>query len=137
VLKPATKGNGRQHLCLRLDGKTVTFDVHVLVAEAFLGPRPDGQEVCHIDGNPSNNQSCNLRYGTHRENEADKREHGTHGAGEQHSQAKLTVDEVAYIKSMYRFRHPEFGGKPLAIRFGISRAQVSHIVNGKQWKENQ
>lgn len=36
--------------------------VHVLVAEAFLGPRSDGYDIDHIDHNPQNCRLDNLRY---------------------------------------------------------------------------
>lgn len=44
---------------------------------AFVGPCPDGMEVCHNDGNPENNRVENLRYGTRSDNMRDKRKHGT------------------------------------------------------------
>lgn len=53
--------------------------VHVLVAEAFLGPRPEGQHVRHLDGNPRNNAVVNLAYGTAAENQQDAIAHGTNG----------------------------------------------------------
>src|SRR5438309_620970 len=46
--------------------------VHVLVLEAFTGPRPDGQEARHGPGGRQDNRTVNLRWGTHRENEQDK-----------------------------------------------------------------
>ena len=36
--------------------------VHSLVAECWLGPRPDGLEIDHIDRNRFNNHYSNLRY---------------------------------------------------------------------------
>ena len=50
------------------DGKPRTFRVHVLVALAFLGQRPEGCHVGHLDGNPRNNSISNLRYLTVKEN---------------------------------------------------------------------
>lgn len=38
--------------------------VHVLVLEAFVGPRPDGYVACHYDDNPTNNHIANLRWDT-------------------------------------------------------------------------
>lgn len=52
--------------------------VHALVLEAFVGPRPEGAEACHGDGDASNNHLDNLRWDTHEANEADKKSHGTH-----------------------------------------------------------
>lgn len=51
--------------------------VHVLAASAFLGPRPDGAVIRHLDGNPQNNTPTNLAYGTVAENVDDSLRHGT------------------------------------------------------------
>lgn len=53
--------------------------VHRLVLLAFVGPpATNSAEVCHIDGNPANNQLANLRWGSSSENKADQVRHGTH-----------------------------------------------------------
>lgn len=52
--------------------------VHALVAAAFLGPRPDGMEVRHLDGDPLNNDLSNLIYGTSSQNNLDIVRHGNH-----------------------------------------------------------
>lgn len=54
-----------------------TRPVHSLVLEAFVGPRPAGAEIRHLDGDPTNARLGNLAYGTHSENARDKRAHGT------------------------------------------------------------
>ena len=42
--------------------------VHHLVAEAFIGPRPEGLTIDHIDNNKLNNHYSNLEYVTLQEN---------------------------------------------------------------------
>lgn len=48
----------------RPDGGREIVDIHVLMALAFIGPRPEGQEVRHLNGNPYDNRLANLAYGT-------------------------------------------------------------------------
>lgn len=52
--------------------------VHSLVLEAFVGPRPEGAEIRHLDGDPANARLDNLAYGTSGENKQDQVRHGTH-----------------------------------------------------------
>lgn len=87
-LRPSTDRRGYRRVTLSADGKVTTRTVHSLVAEAFIGPRPDGLEIRHLDGDPSNNAASNLAYGTHAENMQDKVRHGTdHNAGKTHCPA--------------------------------------------------
>lgn len=59
VLRPQqqTKGYLKLHL-----GRHRQALVHTLVAEAWLGPRPPGHEVDHLDHDRRNNSLENLRY---------------------------------------------------------------------------
>jgi hypothetical protein len=49
-----------------------------MVADAFLGPRPDGAVVRHGPGGASDDRPVNLRYGTQAENIGDSVAAGTH-----------------------------------------------------------
>lgn len=45
------------------------YKVHRLICEAFHGPAPYGRDVVlHLDENALNNDPCNLRWGTQKEN---------------------------------------------------------------------
>lgn len=59
-------------------GRQETRHVHALVMEAFVGPRPPGMEVRHVDGDPLNANLSNLAYGTSSENKRDLLRHGRH-----------------------------------------------------------
>lgn len=78
VLKPHTTRTGYRQVALRRDGQTFSKLICQLVCETFHGPRPLGLEVRHLDGNSQNDAADNLRWGTHLENAADMRRHGTH-----------------------------------------------------------
>ena len=58
-------------------GRYESRTVHTLVAEAFIGPRPERAEVRHLDGDPTNNRVENLAYGSTRDNMLDRVRHGT------------------------------------------------------------
>jgi hypothetical protein len=73
VLKLST-ASGYPHV--RLGGRGRAY-VHHLVLEAFVGPRPAGDQAAHGDGDRLNNVLGNLRWATPKENNGDKRSHGT------------------------------------------------------------
>lgn len=59
-------------------GITKTMYVHELVLRAFEGERPqmsDRCEIRHLDGDKFNNSLNNLKYGTTKENFADRKLH--------------------------------------------------------------
>ena len=60
------KGHKDCYDCIKRQRKTIY--IHTLVAETFIGVRPEGQVIDHIDGNKSNNDVSNLRYTTVAEN---------------------------------------------------------------------
>lgn len=79
VLKPQTNRGGYQ--TVNLYDRPYHFKcrtVHSVVAEAFIGPRPTGHHVRHLDGDQTNNLPGNLAYGTPRENNLDVVRHGRH-----------------------------------------------------------
>lgn len=73
----ATRGG--YPIAMLWDGtKDYSKTVHSLVMEAFAGPRPEGCEIRHLNGNPADNSIGNLAYGTRSENVQDAVLHGTH-----------------------------------------------------------
>jgi len=102
--------------------------VHQLVLEAFVGPRKEGMETRHLDGDPANNRLENLRWGTPLENAADKIRHGTTPWGERNGSAVLTELQVRKILASKK------SAKALAKRYDVSRSAVLRIRNGRTWK---
>lgn len=99
TLRPARNvESGYPFVNLRRNGRQRIVCVHTLVLEAFVGPRPEGMECCHWDGNPENNRLDNLRWDTHIANKADDRRNGVLKRGEQLPQARLTVAKVLEIR---------------------------------------
>jgi hypothetical protein len=63
ILKPQLK-EGYLHIIRQ--GKNIT--IHSLVAETFIGLRPEDMVIDHIDENKVNNHYTNLRYMSNKEN---------------------------------------------------------------------
>lgn len=68
LLIPSTTKDGYKQVGLCSSGSAV--HIHTLVMMTYVGPRPDGMEIDHIDRNKANNRLENLRYVTHKENMA-------------------------------------------------------------------
>jgi hypothetical protein len=119
--------DGRVQCNLQRNGKVWSPFVHALVAAAWIGPRPAGMEVCHRDGDASNNQATNLYYGTKLQNEADKARHGTVPLGERNGRRRLTLESARQIANDSRSQ------RSIAEAFGVSQSAVSDIKRGRRW----
>lgn len=76
-LRFGTTHNGYLTVTFSANGRREARTVHRVVADAFLGPLPEGLHRAHCDGDKTNNAVSNIRYVTPSENERDKRRHGT------------------------------------------------------------
>ena len=131
LIAPCRNQHGHLKVMLvRVPGKKEPRYIHQLVAQEFIGARPDGHEVAHGDGNPQNNRLGNLRYATPAENQADKIGHGTHGCGEKHPSAKLTEDDVRNIRQRLAKHDRQ---KDIAADYGVARGTIASIAQGRSW----
>lgn len=132
-LFPNKQGYLRINVYERVDGvpKWKQLSVHILVCEAFHGPKPEWAElVAHADGVPGNAHAENLRWATYKENEADKRQHGRSLLGERHHQAKLSPEDARQIRADRAAGTPL---RTLSERYGVGLSQVSRIARGESW----
>lgn len=72
------ENTGYMRTRLWIDGQGRNEYVHVLVARAFFGAKPESAEVRHLDGDRKNNHVENLSYGSSSRNSYDAVIHGTH-----------------------------------------------------------
>jgi hypothetical protein len=107
------------HLSVVLGHGADGSPVHQLVMRTFIGEPPVGMEVLHKNGNPTDNQLCNLHYGTRTENILDVYRQGG-------KWRKLSVDDVEAIR---------FGlwcgikGAELSRMFDVAPISISRIKN--------
>jgi hypothetical protein len=67
-IKGSVGNRGYRYFQLQRSNKRINYLIHHLVAETFIGERPEGLVIDHIDRNKLNNTVSNLRYITYKEN---------------------------------------------------------------------
>lgn len=121
---------GYRYLILHAKGFKKTHKVHTLVAAAFIGPRPPGKQINHMDGDKANNRHTNLEYVTSSENHQHAHSLGLFHVrrGVEHHAARLTEADVIAIRASSDTH------QALGETYGVSRAAITNIKNGKRWK---
>lgn len=103
------------------------FEVHVLVAAAFIGPRPAGMQILHEDGVRTNARVNNLSYGTPQQNFADSVRHGTDTRAERNHLARLSNADALKI------RNSTARNVDLAKAFGVAQQTICNIRKGRRY----
>lgn len=116
------------YLTVGLEGRTKRF--HRLVLLAFEGPCPEGMEALHRNGIRTDNRLENLRWGTHLENQSQRREHGTNRPGTQNNNAKLIEEDIPLIRQR---RASGATMEAIAAEFGVCRTSIARVLNGVGW----
>lgn len=112
------------HVSVVLGQGAAGAPVHQLIARTFLGPVPNGCEVCHNDGNPKNNRLDNLRYDTRTENILDEY------YAERTPKGKLDINRVREIRELIQ---AGYSGAEISRMFKISQTRVSRIKLGRTY----
>ena len=141
MLSLTPRPNGYVNVSLSVSpGRKVRFYVHRLVAQAFIGDLTGGMQVNHKNFVRSDNSAANLEIVTCAENAAYSNRAGRHAIigrntprGENSCRSKLNAAQVDEIRAM-RARGALLGA--VAAQFGISKTQVSNIINGKSWRDS-
>ena len=122
VMKPVMADRRYQAVNLYARGKRPKMrKVHQLVAEAFIGPRPDGLLCLHRDDDKTNNTAENLYWGTPSQNNSDCNRNGRHHM--------LDMTMVRAIRNDNR------SDQVIAKEHGLARSTVWRIRIGKSWAE--
>ena len=135
LMKPSAV-SGRPYLRVKLAnnaGKQVDRKVHLLVLEAFVGPRPTPEhDACHGPTGARDNRLSNLRWGTKQENAEDRIAHGTQLRGEQIHKTVLTTQQVSLVKTKIPNWKRGMCTK-FAEEFGVCPSTIAAIRDGKAW----
>jgi len=125
--------SGYKQAGLQQNGLRKYFYVHRLVAAAFIGPRPVGRQINHIDGKKLNNRPSNLEYVTQSENTLHAYRTGLLKSmcGVDSPHAKLNDKDVLEIRAAYAA-----GGitmKKIAFKYEVSHSQIRRIIQRQTW----
>ena len=128
ILSLAQQANGYLSVSIKRGNRRKHERVHCLALEAFVGPRPEGAQGAHLNDDRADNRLSNLEWQSAAENYAQRNARGLI-SGERHCLAKLTWDDVRFIRSS------DMTGVELARKFGVSTAGISQIRHHKARKE--
>jgi hypothetical protein len=131
VLRDRILWTGYNRAALCKNGTRKCTPVHRLVAAAFIGPRPDGHEVNHINGIRADNRPENLEYVTRRQNMAHKKVTGTWQGRENNPRAILSNRQVEEI----RRRHGA-GERAIVMarEYGVHKNTIFALLRGETWQ---
>lgn len=130
VLRTQTINSGYLVVHMQANRKRFARTVHSVVAEAFIGPRPERYDVCHNNGIRTDCRAANLRYDTRSNNHKDRVGHGTIYDGA--TMAKLSPEAINLIRAA-KNNSPEFV-KNAALAFGVSPTCVRRVIRKESWK---
>lgn len=126
LLKPTYAKYGYPQFSLSVDGKYKCAQAHRLVATAFLPGYFEGAWVLHQDGDPTNNNVANLRWGSAKDNHLD-RYRGKSGLTRTRSQDNIRAIRDAYATGLTQVE--------VARKFHTSQQYVSNLVTRNSRKD--
>lgn len=134
ILAPMITSKGYLGVQLFKNAKGKKIYVHQLVASIFV-PNPENKtEINHLDGFKLNNHVDNLEWVCSTDNKLHAVKIGLMKSGSEHVLAKLTAEQVRYIRQVYIKGDSEFGGQALAKKFCVSRSTIQSVVNYECYK---
>jgi hypothetical protein len=108
--------------------------VHLLVAFAFIGPRPGKKQVNHKNGVKTDNSEANLEYTTALENMRHSWRMGLHPRGEKDGNSKLLARQVREIRRRYVRLSQQDGIRGIARDYGVHPSTIKDIIHRRTWK---
>jgi hypothetical protein len=127
-----TKKKNYRRINLRdSSGAITSIFIHCLMLEAFVGPRPEGMECCHWDGNGGNNNLDNIRWDTPKNNSKDAIRLGRNHPGEKCGSSKLTDKIILRIR---RLKNRGWTNRKLADKFNVSSTVIFNVYHRNTWK---
>lgn len=130
ILKPDLSSAGYPRVRVRFNGRGAVkaVAVHTLVADAFIGPRPERLTVNHKNGTRTDNRPENLEYLTMSQQMLHK--YHVLGCPPPRSQAKLSESQV---REMDKLRKEGLAYGVIAKRFGVDKKTAWNAVQRRTY----
>ena len=107
------------------NNKHHTVTVHRLVLDTFIGPRPEGMQCRHLNGDRTDNRLENITWGTPSENAIDSVRHKTH------PNAILSAEQIGEIRILRADTGMTY--RALGAKYGVSESTIWNIAKGETW----
>lgn len=134
ILRAVKNPAGYSIVVLFKNNERKNFSIHQLVAQAFIENLYDKPFIHHRNHKRLNNCVWNLEWVTQIENMGYASQAGTVKAGADNPAAKLTAEDVRYIRRVYVPRHPKFGATALAKKFNVCIQRICDVVRYRTYK---
>ncbi len=121
---------GYRCVVLRKDGENYWRTVHKLVCLAFLGPKPPGKEINHLDGDKLNSRLDNLEYCTSQANSLHRARVLKKCVGSENGGSKLTEADIPQIRARLAAGESQ---QSIANDYHVSQETVSRIHLRRNW----
>lgn len=124
---------GYYHVNLSIGGKCKTYQVHRLIAKAFI-PNPQNFPVInHKDGNKLNNHIDNLEWCTYQYNtqHADKNGLITRAVGIATSNGHFFENDIRKIRALSK---EGMSQSKIASTYNVTKGTIQQILNGNTYK---
>jgi hypothetical protein len=134
IRKPQIARNGYVVYMLSVDNCLCLRSAHRMVADAFLGPIPEGMQVNHKDGDKGNPRVENLEIVTNSENRVHSYRilgvpHYSYPRGIKNHKAKLTFVQISEIREKYSSGLESY--RTLARAYSTTTTTISRIVKNR------
>lgn len=132
-LKLTYRTNGYTYVVLCENNKPKKFNVHRLVAQAFISNPNNLPQVNHKDSVRDNNSVSNLEWVNNSSNQKHAFLNGKRILkGEEVGNSKLTAEQVLWIREKRAKDNTSY--EKIAKEVGVARETVRKIVLGVYWK---
>ena len=123
VLSQANGSRGYKVVTYYRDQKNITFKVHRLVLEAWLGAPPEGAQCDHLNRDRADNRLSNLRWATPAENARNS------------ETCRLNEFQVRVARRLREMSGHFWGRTLLCDSWGVTTETLMRAIKGRTWRD--